>query len=475
MGSTGRYQVCCIGAGYVGGPTMAVVAKMCPKIDVTVVDISQRRIDSWNSEEESELPIYEPGLKEAVVNTRGKNLFFSTDIDGAIERANMIFVAVNTPTKKDGLGAGRAADLTYWELAARRIAKIAKSPKIIVEKSTVPIRTAEAISTVLNASGTTKFQILSNPEFLAEGTAVRDLENPDRILIGGNLKDEDGIKAVGELVDIYSHWVPKERIITTNVWSSELSKLVANFFLAQRVSSINAVSALCESSGADVDEVSMAVGMDSRIGSKFLKASVGFGGSCFQKDILNLVYLSESMGLKDIAEYFHWVVRMNDLQKDRFVSRIIHGLFNTVTGKRIAILGFSFKKDTGDTRESAAISVCQRLVDERAHLAIYDPKVYETQIWQDITTASKMDRLELEKLVHISSNPYDAAKGSHALVVCTEWDEFRDLNFEKILSIMEKPAFIFDGRNVLSHEYLRKLGFVVYAIGKPLDPRLNVV
>ncbi|GJD07392.1 UDP-glucose 6-dehydrogenase 1 [Galdieria sulphuraria] len=459
MGSTGRYQVCCIGAGYVGGPTMAVVAKMCPKIDVTVVDISQRRIDSWNSEEESELPIYEPGLKEAVVNTRGKNLFFSTDIDGAIERANMIFVAVNTPTKKDGLGAGRAADLTYWELAARRIAKIAKSPKIIVEKSTVPIRTAEAISTVLNASGTTKFQILSNPEFLAEGTAVRDLENPDRILIGGNLKDEDGIKAVGELVDIYSHWVPKERIITTNVWSSD----------------INAVSALCESSGADVDEVSMAVGMDSRIGSKFLKASVGFGGSCFQKDILNLVYLSESMGLKDIAEYFHWVVRMNDLQKDRFVSRIIHGLFNTVTGKRIAILGFSFKKDTGDTRESAAISVCQRLVDERAHLAIYDPKVYETQIWQDITTASKMDRLELEKLVHISSNPYDAAKGSHALVVCTEWDEFRDLNFEKILSIMEKPAFIFDGRNVLSHEYLRKLGFVVYAIGKPLDPRLNVV
>ncbi|KAK4526959.1 hypothetical protein GAYE_SCF31G4879 [Galdieria yellowstonensis] len=473
MGSTSRFQICCIGAGYVGGPTMAIIAKKCPTIDVTVVDISQRRIDAWNSE--ADLPIYEPGLKEAVMNTRGKNLFFSTDIDGAIEKAHMIFVAVNTPTKKDGLGAGRAADLTYWELAARRIAKVAKSPKIIVEKSTVPIKTAEAILTVLNASGKTRFQVLSNPEFLAEGTAVRDLESPDRILIGGNLKDEDGTAAVEKLVDIYSHWVPRERIITTNVWSSELSKLVANFFLAQRVSSINAVSALCESSGADVDEVSTAVGLDSRIGSKFLKASVGFGGSCFQKDILNLVYLSESMGLKDIAEYFHWVVKMNDLQKERFVSRIIHGLFNTVTGKRIAILGFAFKKDTGDTRESAAISVCQRLVDERAHLDIYDPKVEESQIWQDISTASKMDRLELEKLIHISSSPYGAAQGSHALVVCTEWDEFQDLDFEKILSIMEKPAFIFDGRNILNHEYLRKLGFVVYAIGKPLDPRLNVV
>eukprot|EP00871_Galdieria_phlegrea_P002313 jgi/Galph1/3082/GphlegSOOS_G1745.1 len=474
MGSTGRYQICCIGAGYVGGPTMAVVAKKCPSIDVTVVDICQKRIDAWNSEA-SELPIYEPGLQEAVISTRGKNLFFSTDIDGTIQKAHMIFVAVNTPTKKDGLGAGRAADLTYWELAARRIAKVASSPKIIVEKSTVPIRTAEAISTVLNASGKTKFQILSNPEFLAEGTAIRDLENPDRILIGGNLKDDDGLRAVDTLVDIYSHWVPREKIITTNVWSSEISKLVANFFLAQRVSSINAVSAVCEYSGADVDEVAVAVGMDSRIGPKFLKASVGFGGSCFQKDILNLVYLSESMGLKEIAEYFHWVVRMNELQKERFVSRIIHGLFNTVTGKRIAILGFAFKKDTGDTRESAAIGVCRRLVEERAQLFIYDPKVAESQIWQDISMTTKMDRTDLENLIHVSSSLYQSAEGSHAIVVCTEWDEFKTLDFEKIYGMMEKPAFIFDGRNVLPHEHLRQLGFVVYAVGKPFDSRLNVV
>eukprot|EP00182_Erythrolobus_australicus_P005807 CAMPEP_0185830526 /NCGR_PEP_ID=MMETSP1353-20130828/903_1 /TAXON_ID=1077150 /ORGANISM="Erythrolobus australicus, Strain CCMP3124" /LENGTH=450 /DNA_ID=CAMNT_0028528445 /DNA_START=130 /DNA_END=1482 /DNA_ORIENTATION=+ len=450
---------------------MAMIAYKCSDVKVTVLDISAERIAAWNSDN---LPIYEPGLDEVVKAARGKNLFFSDKVDDGIREADIIFVAVNTPTKKVGLGAGRAADLTFWELAARRIASVAETPKIVVEKSTVPIKTAEAISAVLHAAGKTTFNVLSNPEFLAEGTAIEDLTAPDRVLIGGTT-DEEGLAAAKKLADVYARWVPRERILTTNVWSSELSKLVANSFLAQRVSSINAVSAICEASGADVDEVARAVGMDSRIGPKFLKASVGFGGSCFQKDILNLVYLCESMGLADVAEYFHWVVKMNDLQKSRFVGRIIHGMYNTVTRKRIALLGFAFKKDTGDTRESAAIDICKQLIEEHASVAIYDPKVDPEQIWMDLTQACRMDLIELKKWVSITGSAAEACAAAHAIAVATEWDEFKDLDFEKIYEGMSKPSFLFDGRNILDHKKLRKIGFVVYAIGKPLDSSLNTV
>eukprot|EP00172_Hildenbrandia_rubra_P004399 Plantae.Rhodophyta-Hildenbrandia_rubra.ctg882.p2 GENE.Plantae.Rhodophyta-Hildenbrandia_rubra.ctg882~~Plantae.Rhodophyta-Hildenbrandia_rubra.ctg882.p2 ORF type:complete len:474 (+),score=102.04 Plantae.Rhodophyta-Hildenbrandia_rubra.ctg882:3073-4494(+) len=464
-------KICCIGAGYVGGPTMAMMANKCPEIPVNIVDISEARIAAWNSDN---LPIYEPGLDEIVKARRGKNLFFTTQVDKCIREANIIFVAVNTPTKKVGIGAGRAADLTYWELAARRIASVAETPKIVIEKSTVPIKTAEAISAVLHGAGKTKFDVLSNPEFLAEGTAIDDLDKPDRVLIGGTT-DEAGRKACATLASIYAHWVPKDRILTTNVWSSELSKLVANSFLAQRVSSINAVSAICEASGADVDEVARAVGMDTRIGPKFMKASVGFGGSCFQKDILNLVYLCESMGIPDVANYFHLVVKMNDQQKERFVSRIIHGLFNTVTGKRIALLGFAFKKDTGDTRESAAIDICRRLIEEKAQISIYDPKVSAEQIWMDLTMATGRDKTEVQKYVSLAKDVYEATSQAHAIAVVTEWDEFKTIDFKKVNDQMVKPSFVFDGRNILDHKALRAMGFVVYAIGKPLDPQLNIV
>lgn len=445
-----------------------MIALKCPEITVNLVDISAARIAAWNSDK---LPIYEPGLDKVVKACRGKNLFFSTEVDQGIREADIIFVAVNTPTKKVGIGAGRAADLTYWELAARRIAKVATTPKIVVEKSTVPIKTAEAISAVLHGAGQTEFDVLSNPEFLAEGTAIADLDAPDRVLIGGTT-NEAGRKACQTLADVYAHWVPRERILQTNIWSSELSKLVANSFLAQRVSSINAVSAICEASGADVDEVARAVGMDSRIGPKFLKASVGFGGSCFQKDILNLVYLCESMGLNEVAQYFHQVVHMNDIQKERFVSRIIHGLFNTVTGKKIALLGFAFKKDTGDTRESASIEICRRLIEEKAKIAIYDPQVDHEQIWMDLTYACKMDQTEVEKFVTIVDSALTAVDNAHAIAVATEWDEFKELDFNEVYNKMTKPSFVFDGRNILDHATLRKMGFIVYAIGKPLDPKL---
>jgi UDPglucose 6-dehydrogenase len=464
-------KICCIGAGYVGGPTMSMIAFKCPEIQVTIVDLSQARIDAWNSDD---LPIYEPGLDKIVKAVRGKNLHFSTEVDKGIAAADIVFVAVNTPTKKVGIGAGRAADLTYWELAARKIAAVSTTPKIVVEKSTVPIKTAEAISVVLHGAGKTRFDVLSNPEFLAEGTAMEDLDAPDRVLIGGTM-DANGRKACQTLADVYAHWIPEERILQTNVWSSELSKLVANSLLAQRVSSINAVSAICEASGADVDEVARAVGMDSRIGPKFLKASVGYGGSCFQKDILNLCYLCESMGLPDVANYFHQIVKMNDLQKERFVSRIIHGLFNTVTSKKIAVLGFAFKKDTGDTRETPAIDIVRRLVEEKAQVTITDPKCSAEQIWADLTYACKLDKIELQKYVTLVESPEEACVDAHAMVVATEWDCYKELDFAGIFSKMIKPSFVFDGRNILNVEKLRKIGFVVYAIGKPLDSRLNTV
>jgi UDPglucose 6-dehydrogenase len=454
--------ICCIGAGYVGGPTMAMIAAKCPDIRVEVVDINEARIAAWNSDD---LPVYEPGLFDVVCESRGRNLFFTTAVEDAIRKADIIFVSVNTPTKTYGVGAGRAADLRYIEGAARMIAAVAEGPKIIVEKSTIPVKTAEAMLTILRANSKSgSFQVLSNPEFLAEGTAIADLQQPDRILIGGETTPE-GNAAVEKLVSIYARWVPRERILTTNLWSSELSKLVANAFLAQRISSINSISALCEATGADVDEVAHAIGTDSRIGPKFLKASVGFGGSCFQKDILNLVYLCGHFGLPEVAAYWDGVVKMNDWQKHRFAHNIVKTLFNTVSGKRIAVLGFAFKKDTNDTRESPAISVIRDLLEENATVVVHDPKVPADEIRRDVLGKEENDRLI------IVENAEEAAAGAHALAVVTEWDAFKTLDFEKIHAGMHKPAFVFDGRNILPIETLRKIGFRLFSIGKPAQRR----
>lgn len=452
-------KICCIGAGYVGGPTMAMIAQKCPEIKVTVVDINEPRIAAWNS---GELPVFEPGLQEVVEDARGKNLFFSTDVDPAIEEADIIFIAVNTPTKTYGVGAGKAADLKYIELCARQIGRVAKTDKIIVEKSTLPVRTAEAIRRILSANPDgPKFQVLSNPEFLAEGTAVEDLNNPDRVLIGGEVSPE-GEAAVQALVDVYAHWVPREKILTANVWSSELSKLTANAFLAQRISSINAISALCEATEADVDQVAHSIGTDSRIGPKFLKASVGFGGSCFQKDILNLVYLCEHFGLPEVAFYWEQVVKMNDYQKHRFTQRVVKALFNTVAGKKIAVFGFAFKKDTNDTRESSAIYVCKDLLAEQANISVYDPKVSQKQMVSDLEYANANN---IENLCSVS-DPYEAAKDAHAVLILTEWDEFKDYDYGKIYESMLKPAFLFDGRNILDLQKLKEIGFEAFGIGK---------
>ena len=460
-------KICCIGAGYVGGPTMAMIAKQCPKISVHVVDLNQARIDAWNS---SDLPIYEPGLDEVVREARGRNLTFSTNVDAAIREADMIFISVNTPTKTFGMGSGRAANLEFIEKCARQIAQVSTGHKIVVEKSTLPVRTAEAVKRILaSASSNASFDVLSNPEFLAEGTAIEDLLAPDRVLIGG-----ESAKAIQALVDVYAHWVPKDRILTTNLWSSELSKLTANAFLAQRVSSINAISALCEATGADVDEVARAIGTDSRIGPKFLKASVGFGGSCFQKDILNLAYLCEHFGLHEVAAYWDQVVSMNDYQKRRFSQNIVKTLFNTVSNKKIAIWGWAFKKDTNDTRESAAIYVCRDLLLERAKLEIYDPQVPEAQIRADLSKAladengevSQNKQLLLDKNVTIAGSGPEAAEQAHAIAILTEWDEFKQFDFEKIYQNMPQPAFLFDGRNIMDRHRLTQIGFEIHSIGK---------
>jgi UDPglucose 6-dehydrogenase len=459
-------KICCIGAGYVGGPTMAVIALKNPEIAVTVVDLNQERIQAWNDADLLKLPIYEPGLDKVVKIARGRNLFFSTDVDQAIADADMIFISVNTPTKTYGAGKGMAADLKYIELCARQIALVATSDKIIVEKSTLPVRTAEALKSILDNNGNgCKFSILSNPEFLAEGTAVADLMAPDRVLIGGEqtvqVKD-----AVDALVSIYHSWVPIQKILTTNLWSSELSKLVANAFLAQRVSSINAISELCEATGANVNEVAKAIGMDSRIGSKFLKASVGFGGSCFQKDILNLVYISKSLGLNEVADYWEQVIIMNDHQKKRFADNIIATLYNTVADKKITLLGWAFKKDTNDTRESAAIYVADHLLNEKADIAVYDPKVTENQMVNDLNYLQTRADKENTRSLYGFHDPYKACKGAHAIAILTEWDEFKELDWQKIYDNMMQPAFVFDGRGVLDAKKLSAIGFVVDVIGE---------
>ena len=450
--------ICCLGAGYVGGPTMAMIAAKCPDIRVTVCDPNEKRIAAWNSDT---LPVYEPGLQEVVESARGKNLFFSTDVRKAIRESDIIFVSVGTPTKTYGVGAGRAADLKYIEAAARMIAEEAVGPKVIVEKSTIPVKTAEAMLTILRSNSKNgTFQVLSNPEFLAEGTAIDDLNNPDRVLIGGEQTPE-GLAAIEKVVSIYARWIPREKILTTNLWSSELSKLVANAFLAQRISSINSISALCEATGADVDEVARAIGKDSRIGPKFLKASVGYGGSCFQKDILNLTYLCQHFGLPEVAAYWESVVKINDWQKARFSGRIVRDLFNTVNGKHIGILGFAFKKDTNDTRETAAIAVCRDLLAEGAKVVVYDPQVGEEQIRSEVLGTGTNPNLV------VVNTAMEACDGAHAVAILTEWDVFKDLDFKKIHDGMLKPAFLFDGRNILPHAKLKEIGFRVFAIGKP--------
>jgi len=458
-------NICCIGAGYVGGPTMAVIAQKNPDITVTVVDVNAQRIQDWNDPDLTKLPIYEPGLDTVVAEARGRNLFFSTNVDDAIDKAEMIFISVNTPTKTYGAGKGMAADLKYVELCARQIARVATSDKIVVEKSTLPVKTAEAIQSILDNTGNgVNFQILSNPEFLAEGTAMRDLAMPDRVLIGGN-QTKEGLEAIAALVNVYSSWVARENILTTNLWSSELSKLTANAFLAQRISSINSLSALCEATGANVSEVAKAIGMDSRIGHKFLQASVGFGGSCFQKDILNLVYISKSLGLTEVADYWHQVILMNNYQRDRFVKNMIKTMYNTVSGKTIAFLGWAFKKDTNDTRESAAIYVADMLIEEQATIKVFDPKVTERQMLGDLDYLNTRSQKENVTYLQTKDDPYKALESAHAVAVLTEWDDFKSYNWEAIYDAMHKPAFVFDGRNILDKQKLEAIGFVYTAIG----------
>ena len=452
-------KICCIGAGYVGGPTMAMIAHKCKGIEVTVVDLNEQRIAAWNS---GDLPVYEPGLDDIVSQNRGQNLFFSTDVDEKVRAADIIFISVNTPTKDYGSGSGQAADLRFVESCARGIARAGGGDKIVVEKSTVPVRTAQMVKEILDsANNGHSYQVISNPEFLAEGTAMTDLEAPDRVLIGGETS-EAGQAAVEKVVSIYAHWVPRERIITTNLWSSELSKLTANAFLAQRISSINAISALCEASEANVDEVARAIGADSRIGPKFLKSSIGFGGSCFQKDVLNLCYLCRHFGLPEVASYWEQVIQMNEYQKERFVTRLLDSMFNTVSGKRLAILGYAFKKDTNDARESPAIGICRRLLEEKANLAIYDPRVTKDSILGTLGLSGK----DADTRIEFCSSADQACEGAHAIALLTEWDEFKDLDYSSIFGKMHQPAIFFDGRNLLDLEVLKKIGFRAHGIGK---------
>lgn len=460
-------KICCIGAGYVGGPTMAVLAFKNPQIQFTVVDVNEQRIKDWNSSDLDQLPIYEPGLKEIVEVTRNNNLFFSTNVDQAIMDANMIFISVNTPTKTYGMGKGYTADLKFIELCARQIARVSTSDKIVVEKSTLPVRTASTLKQILsNGNQSVKFQILSNPEFLAEGTAIQDLLHPDRVLIGGDIDTTEGNDAIQALVDLYAQWIPKERILTTNVWSSELSKLTANAFLAQRISSINAMSALCEATEANIEEVAFAIGKDSRIGEKFLKASVGFGGSCFQKDILNLVYIARTYGLEEVANYWEQVIILNNYQKKRFAQNIVKEMFNTVAGKKIVILGWAFKKDTNDTRESAAIDVAKYLLEERAELHIYDPKVTKQQIVNDLVQTQLFTEEEIDQQITIYSTVDHLFDQAHAAVIITEWDEFKSYQWSSIYHTMNQPAFVFDGRNILNQKEMLGIGFNYKGIGK---------
>ena len=450
-----KKKILCIGAGYVGGPSMAMIAYKCPDYQVTVVDINSARIDAWNS---PQLPVFEPGLDNIVKKTRGRNLFFRTDIENQIKENDIIFVSVNTPTKSYGAGANMAADLQYVEKTARQILKFSQSSKIVIEKSTLPVKTALAMEKILShAKGKIRFEVLSNPEFMAEGTAICDLENPDRVLIGSR-ETKCGLEARSRLIDIYNRWIPQDKIITSNIWSSELSKLVANAFLAQRVSSINSISALCEKTDADINEVAKAIGMDRRIGDKFLKAGIGFGGSCFKKDLLNLVYLCNYYGLREVASYWENVIRINEYQRERFINQILHSMFGTLAGKKICILGFAFKADTSDTRESPALYITQKLMAEQDEIVDSDPRALKN---------AEMDLAGAKGKVSFIEDPYAAAANSHAVIVLTDWDLYRRLDFRRVYRSMIKPAFLFDGRNILDHRKCFSIGFNVYRIGKP--------
>ena len=456
-------NICCIGAGYVGGPTMSIIAQKNPDIKVNVVDMNADKIAAWNSKDLDNLPVYEPGLSKVVKEARGRNLFFSNEVDIHIDKADMIFISVNTPTKTSGEGKGYAADLKYIEACAKQIAKVSKTNKIIVEKSTVPVRTSEKIKQILRSNNSdVDFQILSNPEFLAEGTAMRDLEIPDRVLIGGD-KTTEGEKAIESLVKIYSSWVPKENILTTNLWSSELSKLAANAFLAHRISSINSLSELCEETGADIEEVSKAIGMDSRIGSSFLKTSVGFGGSCFQKDILNLVYISRSLGLEKVANYWEQILIINKHQRDRFSNKIVECIKNNNLQQNILLLGWAFKKDTNDTRESAAIYVSDNLINNDIRIDVYDPKVNKDQVDFDL---SYLNENYDKSLVKFIEDPISNISNYNLIAIMTEWDEFKDYDWKSIYEKVKKPAFIFDGRNILEIEKIKKIGFNYIGLGR---------
>ena len=463
-------KICCIGAGYVGGPTMAVIADKCKEIEVNVVDINQEKINRWNEKDLDLLPIYEPGLKEIIERCRGKNLFFSNLIEEKIREADIVFISVNTPTKTKGIGKGKASDLKYVEACARQVSEFSEGYTIVVEKSTLPVRSAEAIKSILESRNSlkkkqAKFHVLSNPEFLSEGTAINDLENPDRVLIGGENKE-----AIQSLSKIYEVWVPAEKILHTNTWSSELSKLTANAFLAQRISSINSISALCESTGADIREVSRAIGTDKRIGSKFLNSGPGFGGSCFKKDILNLVYLCEYFGLPEVASFWNEVVKINNWHQNRISRLITKKLFGTLSEKKIAILGFSFKANTNDTRESAAINICKNLIEEGAYLLIHDPKVKEYQIEQDLQL--KSNNLISEKTEILSQGRwrsvaelYHAFKDADAIVILTEWEEYTKLDWSKIYNLMRKPSWVFDSRSITNPEEILKYKFNYWRIG----------
>ena len=473
-------RICCIGAGYVGGPTMAVIADRCPDLQVTVVDLNEQRIAAWNDSDLSKLPVYEPGLDAVVGRARGRNLSFSTAVDEAIAAADMVFISVNTPTKTKGLGAGQASDLRWVEACARQVAKVATGHTIVVEKSTLPVRTAQAIKEILAAAqgeGTDgrSFSVLSNPEFLAEGTAISDLEGPDRVLIGG----EDAA-AIDALASVYAHWVPQEKILRTNLWSSELSKLTANAFLAQRISSINSIAAFCEATGADVREVARAIGTDSRIGPKFLQAGPGFGGSCFQKDILNLVYLCRHFGLPEVADYWESVVTLNTWQQHRISRLVVQKLFGTVTGKRLAVLGFAFKADTNDTREAPAIRICRDLLEEGAQLAIHDPKVETDQIARDL-------HLEASAVPDPNAGPSRAAlsgegtwwkaddvastvAGADAVLILTEWQQYRQLDWQALAPLLRQPAWIFDARSVVDPAAVAAAGLQLWRVGDGGDP-----
>ena len=466
-------KICCIGAGYVGGPSMAVIAFHCPEIEVVVVDKNKDRIDAWNDKNLNQLPIYEPGLDEVIKFCRGKNLHFSHEVEKNISDADMIFISVNTPTKKQGIGAGQASDLKWIESCSRQIGNYAQGFTIVVEKSTLPVRTASTIKSILDAyspnngdfdiKSKKSFSILSNPEFLAEGTAINDLTYPDRVLIGGEDKE-----SISELKKIYLNWVSDEKILTTDLWSSELSKLIANAFLAQRISSINSVSALCEITEANISNVSKAVGMDSRIGEDFLEAGPGFGGSCFKKDISNLIYICNHYGLYEVAKYWEKVISINDWQQKRITRIIIDKLFGTISGKKITILGFSFKPNTNDTRESPAISVCKDLLEEGCFLTIYDPKVKKEQIDIELKKIIKENHfkdLSKERLWEISTSIIDAVEESDAVVILTNWDEFYNMNFELMFKKMRSPSWIFDTRNVINSEKAVAFGFNVWKLG----------